>query len=212
RLPARAGCPCCREPGGHGRSTPVKRPRSPANSERDVVVARVGRGVAVVVRLAAARSAAATTLVAAAVAAAAATTTAARAARSTAAAVAVAAAAAAATAARSTAATAAAFAATADELHRVSHDLGRVVLLALFLVARGAQAAFDVDLAALGEEVVAVLGLLPPHRNPVPLGLLDHFVVLVLVLARRRDVELADRLTVLHVSKLRVAPEAAKYD
>src|SRR5690606_29039018 len=98
---------------------------------------------------------------------------------------------------------AATFTAAADELHRVGHDLRGVVLLALFLVARGAQAALDVHLTALREVVVAVLGLLAPHRDPVPLGLLDHLVVLVLVPARRRDVQPADRLPVLHVAKLR---------
>src|SRR5205085_2232628 len=77
------------------------------------------------------------------------------------------------------------FTATAQEQHLVRHDLGGVLLHALFvLVAARLQSTLDVDLAALREVLVAGLGLLAPHGHTMPLGLFDAIVGLVHVDAR----------------------------
>ncbi len=104
--------------------------------------------------------------------------------------------------------------APAEELHDVGDDLGGVALDALLvLVAAGLDASLDVDLATLGKEAVAVLGLLAPHDDAVPLGLFDAVVGgLVGVRAGGGDAELADGAAAGGVANLGVAPEVTDDD
>ena len=92
--------------------------------------------------------------------------------------------------AATTAATApAAAAAAAQEDDAVGHDVRRVVLLAVLVVGPGLQPALDVDRPALGQVLVAVLGLVAPDGHAVPLRLLLPLARLVLehsVVAMRR--------------------------
>ena len=104
-------------------------------------------------------------------------------------------------------------AAAIEHLHVVTDDFGRVALDAFFVfVAAGLDATLHVDLAALGEIVVAVFGGLAPDDDPVPLGLFDPVVVLVHVCPRGGHAELADGAAPLGVAKLGVAPEVADDD
>src|SRR5262245_30131932 len=65
---------------------------------------------------------------------------------------------------------AAAFA-PAEHLHHVATDLGRVVRLAVLVVLARAQAAFDIDLAALLQVLAGDFREPAPEADPVPLGL-----------------------------------------
>src|SRR5690606_9721770 len=59
-------------------------------------------------------------------------------------------------------------AAAAEHLHFARDDVGRVVLLAFLVVARGAQAALDVDLRTLAQVLAGNLGEAPEEHHPVP--------------------------------------------
>ena len=104
-----------------------------------------------------------------------------------------AAASAAATTAASATTAAASSAAAAEEDDAVGHDVGRVVLLAVLVVRAGLQPPLDVDRPALRQVLGAVLGLVAPHRHPVPFGLLLALARLVLEDVGRRDAQVAER-------------------
>src|ERR1019366_8228571 len=86
-------------------------------------------------------------------------------------------------------------AATAREDDVVGDDLGRVALLAVFLVTRGLEATFDQDRIALRQDLAERLGAATPHRHAMPLRALLADVVAIEVALVRRQAQLEDGLT-----------------
>src|SRR5262245_40192706 len=102
---------------------------------------------------------------------------------------------------------------TAQHLGVLRHDLGRIALLPLLILPlTGADAALDVDLAALGEVLADDLGLPSPHHHAVPLGGFLLLAALVGPLLGGGDAEVRDRLLALRVAQLRVRAEVADQD
>jgi hypothetical protein len=97
----------------------------------------------------------------------------------------------------------------------LQHDLRRIAILAvLVLPFAGLQRTFEVDLGALAQILLGDLAeLLAEDHHPVPLGLFAALAgVLVAPTLRGRDVQIADRTTVLSAADLRVSPEIANED
>ena len=83
--------------------------------------------------------------------------------------------------------------AAVEELHRFADDFGGVAVSAVLgLVLAGAQAAFDVALAALVEVFLGDFGKAGEEDHAVPFGFADGLAFGVAVAARRGDVERRD--------------------
>src|SRR5215470_6732579 len=87
-----------------------------------------------------------------------------------------------------------ALAPAAQHLDVLRHDLGREALLSLLVLPlTRADAAFDVDLPALGEVLADDLRLLAPHHHAMPLRGLLLLATLVGPSLGGRDAEVGDR-------------------
>src|SRR5690606_31828251 len=118
-------------------------------------------------------------------------------------------------AAAATAATAGTtLAGTAQHLHLAGDDVGAVALDAVLVgVLVGAQAALDVDLAALAQVLAHDLGQAAEGLDPVPFGaFLVLARLLVLPLLGGGDPDAADRHAAGGVAGLGIRPEVADQD
>src|SRR5262245_43965039 len=105
----------------------------------------------------------------------------------------------------------AAAATTAEHLHLVGLDLGRVAVAPfLVLPLACAELALEVDLRALAQVFGRDLRKLVVHHDRVPFGLLALLTrLLVLPALRRGNAEIRDRLAIRHVASLRILTEIA---
>src|SRR5262249_25248743 len=99
---------------------------------------------------------------------------------------------------------------TAEQHDPVAADFGRVALVAVLVVPlTRLQAAFDVDLFALGEIFGERFSRLPPEDDAVPLGFFLPLTRLVVPHFGRRHVDRRDGGAARRVAQLGVAPEIA---
>jgi len=98
-----------------------------------------------------------------------------------------------------------------DELHTVGHDLGRVAVVALFVLPLARlQAPFDEYRATFGEVLLAVLRRSPPDDDRMPLGAFLALTGLIGPLVGGRDAQGRDRLAARGVAQLGILSEIAK--
>jgi NADP-dependent 3-hydroxy acid dehydrogenase YdfG len=104
--------------------------------------------------------------------------------------------------------------ATAQHLHVLGDDVGRVALDAVLVgVLAGLQAAFDVDRRAFFKVLAHDLGQAAEERDAVPFGQLFLFAGLaVLRLVRGGDRDVRDGVAARHVADFRIAAEVADDD
>src|SRR5579859_2952070 len=110
---------------------------------------------------------------------------------------------------RAAAHTALTVAAAAEELEVVAADVEAGLLdVVLVRVRARAEAAVDVDLLALLDDLLRGLGLLAPAAHPIPVGLLGPLATAVGD-AVHRDREVADRAALRRHAHLGVTPDVA---
>lgn len=109
--------------------------------------------------------------------------------------------------------TATAFTAAAQHLHFIGDDVGGVLLHAVLAgVLVVAQAAFDVDRAALAQVLAGDLAELAEEHHAVPFGALLLVAILVLADAGGGQADAGDRHAALGVLHVRVVAEIADQD
>src|SRR5690606_1890506 len=98
----------------------------------------------------------------------------------------------------------------AEQLHVLRDDLGRVTILAGFLVLpfTGADAALDIDRRTFLQILTGDFRQATEEGYAVPLRRLLHFAALpVLPAVRRGDPDIGDGVAAGHVARLRIGPE-----
>lgn len=102
---------------------------------------------------------------------------------------------------------------TVKHLHIVGNDLSRIALYAILLPLTGAQAAFDVYLAALLHVLADDLRQLAREHHVVPLRAFLAFAgTLIGPVFRRRQRQVAERIAIRKVLQLRILTDIADQD
>src|SRR5207302_9097649 len=103
--------------------------------------------------------------------------------------------------------------ATAEQLHAIGDDFGRVFFDAVLVgVLACLQSTLNIDRAAFFQIFSGDLGLAAEQHDTVPFGALLRFAALVLPLLARCDVQVGDRVAAGRVTRFGITAQIAEQD